>query len=133
MLTVGVVKDMFGHDPYKTWVIVNFFIVNSVLTFFELFFLSSLRCDQVSYYPQVPQTGLNHWQPIFIHIVWGLFTGLLLTGWLYLGHWVTGEHLYFFLDWTKYEWPKIAAMVVAFISLLEAGELFPLFTNRSDG
>lgn len=115
---------MFGHDPYQTWVIVNFFIVNTVITLIEVFFLSSIRCDQVSYLPQVPETGLNHWQPLFLHVVWGAITALILTGWLYFGHWVTGEYVYFFLDLDKYKWQDVVAMVVAFICLLESCEYF---------
>lgn len=104
------------------WVMVNFYVVNTLIALIELFFFSSIRCDQVSYFPQVPAIELNHWQPVSVHTAWGFITGILLVGWLYLGHYLTGEYIYFFLDLGAYPPNKVAAMVLAFITLVETGE-----------
>lgn len=112
-------KDVLGSNNLEAYAIINAFVVNTAIALGEVFFLSSIRCDQVSHFPQVPEIALNDWQPIFIHILYGAVTALLIVAWLYVGYFFTGNYGYFFLNLDKYKWWEVVAMIVAFMSLVE--------------
>ena len=67
-------------------------------------------------------TELTFLQPFLVHVFWLSAIAVAYYFWAFLGHIVTGNYIYFFLDPEKIGEENVAVGLIAFVSLLNICE-----------
>ena len=102
MLIFWSVDDLFCHGPLQTFAVLNLYLFGSIIALFEIFFLSSVR-----------RPG-----PSYSHILGLTFFAVNYFLWAYIGHYLTGKWVYYFLNYEKVGWENVFVALLAFISLI---------------
>jgi len=86
-------------DQYREFFVVSTNIINSVVAFIEIFFLSSIRRQE----------------PVGGHLAGLAALSALYVIWAFIGNEVTGEFAYFFFDHDQIGWEHVTGAIIAFI------------------
>ncbi|OBT82148.1 hypothetical protein VE02_09114 [Pseudogymnoascus sp. 03VT05] len=114
------VRDLFNNGDLQSFCVLNLYFISLVVALIEVFFLSSIK---------------PRGQPFFVHILWFSAIGVAYYVWAFLGHIVTGNYIYFFLDPEKIGEENVAVGLIAFVALLSICEFvhFKSRSTRTDG
>ncbi|KFY05098.1 hypothetical protein O988_00253 [Pseudogymnoascus sp. VKM F-3808] len=96
------VGDLFSNGDLQSFCIINLYFISLVVALIEVFFLSSIKPPE----------------PLFVHILWLSAIAVGYYFWAFLGHIVTGNYIYFFLDPEKVGEENVVIGLIAFVSLL---------------
>ncbi|KFY81475.1 hypothetical protein V500_11386 [Pseudogymnoascus sp. VKM F-4518 (FW-2643)] len=96
------VGDLFRNGDLQSFCIINLYFISLVVALIEVFFLSSIKPPG----------------PFFVHVLWLSAIAVGYYVWAFLGHIVTGNYIYFFLDPEKVGEENVVVGLIAFVSLL---------------
>ncbi|ELR09952.1 hypothetical protein GMDG_00710, partial [Pseudogymnoascus destructans 20631-21] len=96
------VGDLFNNGDLQSFCVLNLYCISLVVALIELFFLSSIKPPG----------------PFFVHILWFSAIAVTYYVWAFLGHIMTGNYVYFFLDPEKIGEENVAFGLIAFVALL---------------
>ncbi|OBT50640.1 hypothetical protein VE04_08380, partial [Pseudogymnoascus sp. 24MN13] len=96
------VGDLFNNGDLQSFCVLNLYFISLVVALIEIFFLSSIKPPG----------------PFFVHILWFSAIGVAYYVWAFLGHIVTGNYVYFFLDPEQIGEENVAVGLIAFVALL---------------
>ncbi|KFY53440.1 hypothetical protein V496_07595 [Pseudogymnoascus sp. VKM F-4515 (FW-2607)] len=96
------VGDLFSNGDLQSFCIINLYFISLVVALIEVFFLSSIKPPG----------------PFFVHVLWLSAIAVGYYVWAFLGHILTGNYMYFFLDPEKVGEENVVAGLIAFVLLL---------------
>ncbi|KFY14811.1 hypothetical protein V492_02396 [Pseudogymnoascus sp. VKM F-4246] len=96
------VGDLFSNGDLESFCIINLYFISLVVALIEVFFLSSIKPPE----------------PFFAHVLWLSAIAVAYYFWAFLGHIVTGNYIYFFMDPEKVGEENVVLGLIAFVALL---------------
>jgi hypothetical protein len=112
----------FGHGWYTTFFVLDKYAICAAIAIFEVFFLSSIKRQEVSITLLLPRTHANTLQPLGCHLAGLLSLASVYIGWTYIGYVVADEYVWWFFDHKQIRWEYVVASWFGFAALVEICE-----------